>query len=290
VRDLTEAKNLLSTSFLNGNLANYSGNPDRVRPSRWAAAALLARVYLYTGNFANAEAQATEVISNNSLFTLSTLNNTFLKASGTNKEPIWQLQPVITGWNTQDARVFILPATGPANTVTYPAFLPNTLMDSFEVGDQRKLNWTKSVTVPSGTYYFAYKYKSATINAPVTEYVSVMRLAEQYLVRAEARAQQDKISEAQTDLNSIRGRAGLLPTLANNKIALLAAVQHERQVELFTEWGHRWFDLKRTGNVNTVMGIATPIKGGTWETTDQYYPIPLLELQRNPLLIQNPGY
>ncbi len=76
-----------------------------------------------------------------------------------------------------------------------------------------------------------------------------------------------------------------------SKINLLSAIQHERQVELFTEWGHRWLDLKRTNTIDAIMTDATLEKGGSWQPTDQlYYPIPLSELQRNPKLIQNQGY
>jgi hypothetical protein len=58
-------------------------------------------------------------------------------------------------------------------------------------------------------------------------------------------------------------------------------------VELFTEWGHRWFDLKRTGRSEAVLG---PLKGASWQSSDVLYPVPLDELQRNVYLQQNPGY
>jgi hypothetical protein len=118
----------------------------------------------------------------------------------------------------------------------------------------------------------------------------ILRLAEQYLIRAEARAQQNNIDGAKTDLNAVRNRAGLLNTTANDKTEMMAAVLHERQVELFTELGHRWFDLKRTKAVDLVMNSVTPIKGGTWQTTDQLYPIPVADIIRNSTLKQNPGY
>jgi len=70
---------------------------------------LLARAYLHTGDYANAEAQSTEIINNNTLFGLSTISNTFSKNPATNKEAIWQIQTTTTGWNTNDARLFILP-------------------------------------------------------------------------------------------------------------------------------------------------------------------------------------
>jgi hypothetical protein len=110
------------------------------------------------------------------------------------------------------------------------------------------------------------------------------------LIRAEARAQQGNVSGAAGDLNVIRTRAGLPNTSATNSQGLLSAILLERRFELFTEYGHRWLDLIRTGNANAVMNIVTPQKGGVWETTDELYPIMLTEIQSDPNLTQNPGY
>jgi hypothetical protein len=116
----------------------------------------------------------------------------------------------------------------------------------------------------------------------------VMRVAEQFLIRAEARVQQDKLETGRADLDSIRMRAGLLPLATNlDKAALIRAVEQERKVELFVEWGHRWFDLKRTGRSATVLG---PIKGVNWQATDTIYPIPSDAIRTNVFLTQNEGY
>ena len=288
IADLKDAQNLLSDKYLNGDaLTPYeAGFEERVRPTKWAATALLARVYLYSGDDINAEAEATKLINNSIMYSIATLADVFKM---NNTEAIWQLQPVNTGWNTEDARAFIIPTSG-LNDFRNPVYLSNNLLNSFEIGDQRKSNWVDSVTISGTTYKFPYKYKSRTQNNPVTEYLVVLRLAEQYLIRAEARANQTNIAGAQADLNVIRVRAALDPTTANDKSSLLTAIFHERQVELFTEWGHRWFDLNRTNTVDAVMTPITNQKGGTWQTTDKLYPIPLSELQKNPKLVQNPGY
>jgi starch-binding outer membrane protein, SusD/RagB family len=136
-------------------------------------------------------------------------------------------------------------------------------------------------------YAYPYKYKVRTGVYPYTEYNMVLRLAELYLIRAEARAQQGKLSEAITDLNRIRSRAGLsglAPTLTQAQV--LAAVVQERRIELLAEWGHRWSDLRRTGQADAVLETEKP----GWQPGDAYYPIPLSELQRNPNMVQNPGY
>jgi hypothetical protein len=63
-------------------------------------------------------------------------------------------------------------------------------------------------------------------------------------------------------------------------------------VELFSEWGNRWFDLKRTGNMEAVMSNVTPVKSGgnVWLSYQQLYPIPLDDLNIMPNLLQNTGY
>ena len=290
ITDLKDAQSKLSSTWLDATLLNTT--TTRVRPTSWAATALLARTCLYTGDYTDAALQASSLISNSGLFGLSTLNNAFLIASSGNKEAIWQLQSVLLGYNTVDAETFILPSTGPSNP-NFPVSLNSLLVNAFEPGDLRRTNWIDSVIVGGTIYYYAYKYKSATLNAPVTEYNMVLRLGEQYLIRAEAEANGagSGISAAIADLNTIRSRAGL-PNYAGatDKASLLTAILHERQVELFTEWGHRWLDLKRTSGIDAVMSIVTPLKGGTWSTDQQLYPIPYTEIQKDANLTQNSGY
>jgi hypothetical protein len=287
--DLLEAKDLLNTSYVGADVIMGNAATERVRPNKWTATALLSRAYLYNQDWSNAEAQATEIINNKAMYDTVSLANAFVKNPTINKEAIWQIQPITTGWNTNDARTFILPTTGP-NATTNPVSLNKGIVYSFESNDGRRTNWTKGIKVGADSFYYAYKYKSATLNAPVTEHLIIFRLAEQYLIRAEARAQQDKISEAKDDLNIIRKRARLTNTPANDKSSVLTAIFNERKVELFCEWGHRWLDLQRTNKIDQVMGIETPLKGGAWQTTDKFYPISLDELTANPNLTQTPGY
>lgn len=115
----------------------------------------------------------------------------------------------------------------------------------------------------------------------------VLRLAEVILTRAEARAMQNKLVEGEQDLNRIRTRAGLSTVSGLTKQALTDSIQVERRFELAFEVGDRWFDLKRSGKADPVLG---PVKGTNWTNADQLYPIPLTEINRNPLLTQNPGY
>jgi hypothetical protein len=140
--------------------------------------------------------------------------------------------------------------------------------------------------VGANTYYYPYKYKIVS-NATISEYSMVLRLAEQYLIRAEARVQ-NNLPGAIGDLNVLRARASL-PALSTtlSPAQVTTAIEHERQVELFTEFGHRWLDLKRTGRADAVLG---QLKGANWQPTDVLYPLPLTEIQTNQNLTQNPGY
>lgn len=284
IADLKEAQNLLSEEYLDGTLHLYT---ERLRPTKWAATALLSRVYLYIGDYINAEAEATAVISNSSLYNLGLLEDAFKINS---PEAIWQLQPVIIGHNTEDSWTFIIPPTGPDQE--HPVYISPQLLNSFETGDQRRNEWVGSIEITGTIYYYPLKYKSATLDEPLTEYLMVLRLGEQFLIRAEARAQQNNIHGSQSDLNAIRTRAHLPNTNAADKASLLIAIQNERRVELFTEWGHRWLDLKRTNSIDAVMSIVTPQKnnGAAWQSYQQLYPLPLSDIESAPNLTQNPGY
>lgn len=285
IADLKDAQSLLPDHFVTptgGTITN-----ERVRPNKGAATALLARVYLYIGDWANAKAQTTSVIQNTADYSLvADLNRVFLKNS---QEAIWQMQPVRPGLNTWDAYYFILNSP-PGSGSSQPVALTPSLVNSFDSGDKRRTQWVGSLIAARNTYYYPFKYKIADIGQPLTEYAVVLRLAEQYLIRAEAEAQLNDLTSAANDLNIIRNRAGLPNTTATTQADLLTAIYHERQVELFTEWGHRWFDLKRTGRLNSVMSVVTPQKGGTWSPNGALFPVPQSEITINPNLTQNPGY
>lgn len=266
--DLLKAEDLLSTDY---------PTPMRARVNKWAAAALLARIYLYQKDWADAEAQSSAVINSSKYSLEPDLDNVFSKSSN---ETIWQLSSDFS--NTAEAQEFV--PYDPGDVPSYA--LTPFLLSAFEPGDQRLSKWADSNVVDNNVYYYPYKYKDNNYD-PVTEFYVVFRLAEQYLIRAEARAQQGNIEEAVSDINVIRSRAGLENISAADKDGALTAVAHERQVELFCEWGHRWCDLKRTGMADAVLGTR---KAPNWQPTDAVYPLPAVELANNPYLVQNHGY
>lgn len=269
IADLKEAQSELPTGYPGG---------EKIRANRHAATALLARTYLYRQQWAAAETEATKILESGLYAPLPAPNSVFVKSS---REAIlqWWNQTGNTGLGS-----FFIPLAG-----SVPSYQSSdTVRNSFETGDNRKTTWIGSTTVSGQPYYYPYKYRQRTAASGANgEYTVVLRAAEQYLIRAEARAQQGKTGDAVADLNVIRTRSGL-PALPNtlSKEDCLAAVERERRSELSFEWGHRWLDLKRTGRINAVLG---PLKPG-WKPSAALFPIPQQEINRNPRLIQNDGY
>jgi hypothetical protein len=149
-------------------------------------------------------------------------------------------------------------------------------------------DWLGQMVVNGNTLYYPHKYKNIQASSPTTEDYMILRLAEQYLIRAEASAELGNGAAALADVNIVRARAGLPASTADpaSQTAVLNAIMHERQVELFTEWGHRWYDLKRTNQAGTVLGAE---KTG-WTADAALYPVPVAQLQNDVNLKQNPGY
>ena len=271
IADLLEAKELLPESYTSA---------QRIRPNKYTVSALLARVFLYTENWQLAENESNAIINKTALYQWQdNLDLVFLKDS---PSTIWQLHPGVAGLNTIEGRTFIFTSAPP----NIEAISPD-LLNAFETGDQRKNQWLGSVNDGTDTYYFPFKYKLDTNSGTSQEYSIIFRLDEQYLIRAEARVHLGKLAEAKNDINKIRQRATLTNTSSSTPEELSQAVLQERRVELFTEFGHRWFDLKRTGKAGTVLSVIKP----AWKDRDNLLPLPASELLANShLLPQNQGY
>lgn len=279
LNDLKIAQSTLPAAYLNPT--------QRFRANRYSASALLARVYLFKQDYVNAEIMASDVIdgAGKTVYDVETdLTKTFLIGS---KEVILQLPPIATLLYTNEGALFN--ATGiPNYTIT------DALYTSFETGDLRKTSWIKVNSVTTSgvtkTYPFPYKYKiSSGTGTTKTEGLVFLRISEVYLIRAEARAQQNKLATAISDIDVIRGRSGITKIAvtkpAITQADLLTAIAHERFVELFTEMGHRWFDLKRTG-----LADATLKNKPNWRPEAKLLPVPAYDILYNPNLTQNPGY
>jgi hypothetical protein len=270
ITDLIAAKGLLPENYSTG---------ERVHVNKLVASALLSRVYLYSGQWKEAESESTSLITN-SIFTMETdLSKVFLKGS---TSTILSLKSRGSN-NASDGTFYLL---APSYIVYKSSWLTSHVAEAFEPADLRRSKWVGSAVSNGETVYYSSKYKETSNSTPSKEYSVLLRIEEQYLIRAEARAHLGDITGARQDLNTIRNRAGLGNTNAATLNNLLEAVLHERQVEFFLELGHRFFDLKRLGFANAVLGSIKP----GWDATDVLLPIPESEILLNSNLTQNTGY
>jgi starch-binding outer membrane protein, SusD/RagB family len=158
---------------------------------------------------------------------------------------------------------------------------PSSLLSSITSDDRRKL---LIAAFNSGKYY-STKYSDI---ATGSDRVIVLRTAEMYFIRAEANYQIDSVANFSaiiSDLNIIRGRAGLLPVSAENITSLRNLMEHEKQIEFAFE-GKRWFDLIRTKRAIQYIPTVT-------QPYQLLFPIPMSEILANPNIDvkdQNEGY
>jgi hypothetical protein len=269
--DLMYASSVLSPEY---------ATTERVRPNKWAVNTLLARVLLYMQQWNESSNVASSVINEKSLYNLPTdPSQLFLKGSSST---IWQLMPANTGNPTLEGNLFIF-KSGPPPSLA----LNNTLVNSFSSSDLRKKYWIKQVTTGTNSWYHAYKYKQDTNSGTSSEYSIVLRLSELYLIRSEARLMSGDYIGSKEDINIIRNYAGLGNTNASTDTEILKEILLQRRLELFCEFGHRFFDLKRTQRLDATLGVVKP----GWDTHDRLLPLPESELSLNPnLKPQNEGY
>jgi hypothetical protein len=253
--------------------ATYPGGTDRVRANKWAATALLARVKLYQGKYAEAEKLSTAVIDQSKVYVLSEdLSTVFVKRS---TDVIFAFDVSFAGYTTIGLTTVTTPGTVPSLIIS------PSLLNLFAADDARKAAWIGT----SAGQPFPYKYK---VRSGIgNEFDVVLRISEQHLIRAEARVYLNNLDGAAEDVNKIRKRAKAKEIQMTSKEDALTLIANERRMEYFAEWCHRWFDLKRTNLAGKVLGTLKP---GLWEDTDVLYPIPSRERKMNANLSQNEGY
>jgi len=266
LKDLNAAETLVPTAV------------NRNRVSLRTVQALKARFYLYQKNWALAEQFATSVIGDNANYSLvapysaffannaSNTNESILElaytTSNTNNHSNWWLPPALGGrreWSPNDALVAQL--NNPA------------------VGGNR--NALIARTAPPGNLWYGRLYYRNPLG---TDPAYLIRIAELYLIRSEARAYQGNLTAATADLNAVRIRAGLNPGTASTLAGILLALENERQLEFAFE-GDRWFDLVRTDRAQTVLALP--------DKHLYLFPIPYNETLVDPQLAganRNPGY
>ncbi|HAF36501.1 MULTISPECIES: RagB/SusD family nutrient uptake outer membrane protein [Sphingobacterium] len=249
------------------------------RANYFAVAALLARVYLFQKKYSLAKNEADKVINSGKFSLEKDLEKVFLLDS---KEIIWALLPVLSDRETAEGYFFV-----PSSDAVAPTYLiRQELYNSFEDGDLRKVLWVGEQKIGGNEVQYPQKYRNRRPGGSAKEIYSVLRLAELYLIRAEANLFIGDLKSASDDLNMVRTRSGLTKNTVLDESKIFDTLVQERRKELFCEWGNRWLDLKRWDMTVEVIG---DIKGG-WEEKNKVYPIPQKELSANPFLEQNTGY
>jgi len=275
--DLLAARTLLQST---DHAVNGSTGNSRAYLDRYGVDAILARLYLYSGQYTNAIQRATTLINAFPLASQSEFLDIWTDAS--NKEVIWSL-------------TFNAGEGGPG----YSAYFPQPDANQY-APDPDLLNLYDAADV-RGDAYFAviggrvvlskYLAKAAALTNPdgVVNF-KAFRTGEMYLIRAEAYARSTNDALGSADLNTLRAAriSGYAPTSLTGA-ALLNAIATERRIELAGE-GHRFFDLKRTTRTVSRVGCSSFCtlnpSGRAWT-----WPIPQPEIDANPAILpQNPGY
>ncbi|MCB0448093.1 MAG: RagB/SusD family nutrient uptake outer membrane protein [Gelidibacter sp.] len=250
---------------------NLPTSGEKTRATRYAAKAMLARVFLYKGDYAQAAAMATEVIQNGGYTLLPNYSDIF--ADDASAESIFEIYFSETERNR--IAEYNFPHSLNGRREVEPS---ESLLTAYEANDER---YAASVAF-EGVQAYAIKYDDLSLGA---DNFIVIRLAEMYLIRAEAKTRLNgNIDDIKSDINMIRQRANLNSTNASTYPQLLTAIEKERRVEFAFE-GQRWFDLVRTGRAIEVLPNVTSVN-------QTLFPIPSDELQANshPGMTQNPGY
>jgi hypothetical protein len=245
---------------------------NRNRANQYTAKALKARLYLYEKKWVKAEDYATQIINDSADFKLVKSYSQFYAAKNSS-ESIFEVDYTINNKNSYASNWFQNPTTGGKKEFLPTDNLVALLKDSNIGGSRSALIFTVN-----GVTYGNMNFHMATGE----DQSYVLRLAEMYLIRAEARAQQNKLSEGLKDLNVIRNRANI-PTIASVTTTdeLVDKILLERRIEFAYE-SQRWFDLIRTGKAQQVLAIT--------DASKLLLPIPKQEILINSNLTQNPGY
>lgn len=257
-----------------------------------AALTLLARLYLYWGKMQEAENAATTIMNALGLRT----NGDGLTEAGQyvqgfsrapHPESIFELELRIVDWSSVDgvnnSLNSLVSNTDPSAQFIIAA--SNELMAAYEPGDVRRGCWAETTRDGIEGPVFASR-KWTGFKGDFLENIPLIRSAELYLIRAEARYQSNPAG-ARADLNALRSKRGLEPVdnLLSGQ-ALLNRILLERRLEFALE-GHRFFDLKRNGLDISKHGNFEDVPYTDYRVLSN---IPLEQVQLNDLLEQNPGY
>lgn len=258
------------------------------RASKYAAQGVLGKVYMHMGNFALAETNLAAVVNGATaagIILKPSFTTIFGVANEANNTEVIFVTKIVASVVDEYGFTDFWGWYGGLDTKSL-APLDADLVAAFDAMDTNdsggKTDLRRAVTINAG--------KTASPKFPQTggsdhDWIE-LRLADVILLYAEALNENGKSDEALVQLNKVHTRAGLTTltnVVLNTQALVRQAIYNERRVELAFE-GHRWFDLVRTGTVNTEMGQ-------TIESKYHLFPIPLSEiLATNGIITQNDGY
>lgn len=281
--DLEQAEELLQDVNAPINTAASKSRIDLT-----AVRGILARVNLYAGNYTEAERYASLVIDAVPLASRETFPTIWTDAS--NAEVLWSI-----AFNAGEG--------SPAQNLYFASGNRNSYAPSSEVVEA----YSENTDVRYPTYFREIAFRG-TPRLVFSKYIGrgtardnlvnfkVLRVAEMYLIRAEARARAgSNAAGASQDLNTLRAAriSNYVPVVLTGQ-PLLNAIELERRKELIGE-GHRWFDLKRTTRNLVRVDCSAPDEASCTlppDAREWVWPIPQSEIIANPNLAgqQSPNY
>ncbi|MVM33175.1 RagB/SusD family nutrient uptake outer membrane protein [Spirosoma sp. HMF4905] len=315
ILDLKAAEAVLPTTYANADLG---------RPTSVSAKALLGKVYLTQQNYEQAVAKLGELIPGtptagkfatvNSLITTS-YGDIFSTANEMNKEIVYAVRYLAggIGLGSTFASAFE-PLFSGADIVQLGGVAQRLDLYTAYAGADKRATFSTTYYTKSGQAdYFTRKYiingPPYAVNDGDNDWI-VLRYSDVLLMHAEALNELGKPTDALPYINQVRARAGLPNLTGLSQSDLRLAIETERRLEFSFE-GHRWFDLVRTNRLIPVMNafytkyssvpntVDVPNKGlfvksggaiVQVQQSQMLFPIPLAEIQYNPILTQNPGY
>lgn len=272
INDLTQAAALLNNSS--------DRDPNYVNPG--VVNALLARVYLYEKDYVNAAKYASLVINDGAYQLVDAGHYTSMYNNGAKNstEFIFQLPFDFQNQSQYYATTYARPSAASTEVL----FIANANLQSFFEARNGDVRYNLMDTTNTNSYLRTLKYSSD--GKYKDNSALLIRIAEMYLIRAEALGRMQGLA----DLNTIRTNRGLgALTLADvpDNAAYAQAVADENRAEFNFE-GHRCFDLARTGQI---VNLLQPLTNIGISASNACFPIPLREINAsNSAVVQNPGY
>ncbi|RPH31668.1 MAG: RagB/SusD family nutrient uptake outer membrane protein [Bacteroidales bacterium] len=259
--------------------------------NKFAAMALLSRVYLYMGDNTNALLTAEATINESITAGYKLWTNAEYVAQwkvAFNNESLFEIVNTDVDNAGNEGAPYLYWKSGYDDI--------NLTRSFYDLVNTDPLDVRRQLITTSSTRYYLMKYTgNGTTELPTASNITVLRLSEVYLIAAEAAVKLPDNTKALAYINAIVSRAN--PAKSITGTVTLAQVLLERRKELIGE-GHRLFDamrnnitITRTGTSH-LLDLTAEEKTYNWGWYKIVLPIPKAEIDANPNIRdqQNPGY